>query len=351
MALSINSTVSSLAGLLSRRSAMLYPLPIQIDITNACNLNCSHCYHSHHSNQGAMGIDQWFDVLDQYSELLSELNRTPELVVCGGEPFFSPDLFPLIDRFRSLFPQAPVKILTNGTLILKRHLSKLSPNVEIQISIDGIDQQSHDLVRGNGSYKRTKETVELLRHNGIPVTLLSILSKRTSDQISEFFERAKSWDVSSQNFIRLVEQGNALELVSQNLDRPLMPLEIKKAYYKILQNSLKYQVSTNTQQPLFALISKRLGAIPSFGFGALVIDYKGYLKVSSRVDYKVGSVIDSGLRSLYLRSKVFKDLRKNRIDTCKDCSLVSICGGDRNAAFATFGSFTARDPGCWKYID
>ena len=41
-------------------------LTIQLDITNACNLKCIHCYHPHHQNDGAMSYEGWLNILDQY---------------------------------------------------------------------------------------------------------------------------------------------------------------------------------------------------------------------------------------------------------------------------------------------
>jgi MoaA/NifB/PqqE/SkfB family radical SAM enzyme len=40
-------------------------LSMQIDITNACNISCTHCYHPNHKNENALSLNQWFDVINQ----------------------------------------------------------------------------------------------------------------------------------------------------------------------------------------------------------------------------------------------------------------------------------------------
>ena len=40
-------------------------LTAQLDITNACNLTCAHCYHDNHSNRGALDFAGWRRILDQ----------------------------------------------------------------------------------------------------------------------------------------------------------------------------------------------------------------------------------------------------------------------------------------------
>jgi MoaA/NifB/PqqE/SkfB family radical SAM enzyme len=90
----ITSLWSVLKGLFAHSSAL--EVPIQIDITNACNLNCSHCYHTNHINNGALEINQWFEILAQYKSLILTSKAKPAFLICGGEPLVSPHLFSLI---------------------------------------------------------------------------------------------------------------------------------------------------------------------------------------------------------------------------------------------------------------
>ena len=64
-------------------------LPLQIDITNSCNLRCVHCYHPHHNNAGAIGFAEWKLILTEYKKLIEILKivvdgrlRSGDLLLC-----------------------------------------------------------------------------------------------------------------------------------------------------------------------------------------------------------------------------------------------------------------------------
>lgn len=323
-------------------------LAIQIDITNACNLKCAHCYHPNHDNAGAIGKEEWLKIIDQYDELLKKLNKMPSIIICGGEPFFSPLLIPLIENFKERWNFPKITILTNGTLIRDEKLAQLEGcNVKFQVSLDGPDEQRHDEVRGKGSFNRTLKGIEKLRARGFEVQALAILSNKTSSWIPEFFRLAKQLDLSKMNFTRLIKQGEGIELVNSGKDCPLEPLELKSAMECILLESSKAGVKTNTNKPLFHLLDENLGRNGRAGFQGLVVDYKGNLKVTSRVNQVLGNVLERGLENLFLEHPLMKNLRDGNIQGCGGCKFYSRCGGDRNAAFAEHGSFLEQDPGCW----
>lgn len=323
-------------------------LSLQIDITNACNLQCVHCYHSNHKNTGALTTKQWFSIFDQYEALIKKLYLRPAITICGGEPLISPNLAPIIEELNKRFPQVKIYILTNGTRINEAIIEQLKPyNIAFQISLDGPNAERHDLIRGNGNFKKAIEGAKIAREHNIETLILSILSRRTSQWIPDFFEMAKSLNVNAMNFTRFIPVGYGENLVNRGLDDVLIGYDLKEAMESIIKNSIGFQVRSNTNQALYNLIDPKLGAHGKFGFQGLVIDYKGNLKVSSRISYTLGSVIDEGLENLFLNHPVMKSLRKGEIAGCGQCEHYSRCGGDRNMSFAITGNFLSQDIGCW----
>ncbi|MCJ8278060.1 MAG: radical SAM protein, partial [Bdellovibrionales bacterium] len=111
-------------------------LPIQIDITNACNLRGSHCYHSHHRNNGALTFEDWKGVVADYKELLDKLLMEPKISICGGEPTISPFFKDMVLYLFSEFPGIHINVLTNGTFISRRMLEALKEkNITFQVSL------------------------------------------------------------------------------------------------------------------------------------------------------------------------------------------------------------------------
>ena len=331
---------------LSTLAGVDHRLSLQLDLTNSCNLKCSHCYHPHHSNKGAIGTSEWLEIIGQYSELLDLLNLRPKIILCGGEPLLSRNLRPVATQLFSIWPEVEVTVLTNGTVTPKRALEVFeNRHVEFQVSLDAPDPDSHDLIRGKGNFQKSIEGIKTLKEEGFGVSILSVLSTGSAHRIKDFFLLAKHLG-TSQNFTRSIAHPH-----STSGHRPLLPLELKKAYFDIVKYSHVYNVRTNTNEALFRLIHKDLGAHGGMGFQGLTIDYKGNLKISSRVDLVVGNVLKESLQDLFLNNEIFNSLRSGNIEVCGECRYFSRCGGNRNAAYMQNGNILAHDPGCWLGID
>ncbi len=323
-------------------------LSIQLDITNACNLDCPHCYQSGHSAKEDLSLPDWRGILDQYEALAGKLRLSPNFCLSGGEPTISPLFSPLLSEIHSRWPDAGVMVLTNGTNLSGGVIEELVRHkAEVQVSIDGPDAARHEEARGPGSFVRSMEGFSALRRAGLAATFQAILSDRTAPWIREFFKTAKTAGALAMNFTRFVSQGRGKDACGSGGAKPLAGAALKDAYSEIVAVSRECGVPTATDMPLFALLSPDLGAHGKFGFQGLVVDHRGCLKVSSRADFRLGSILETGLEELFLRHPLMKDLRDGKIEGCGDCGYYDRCGGDRNAAFAEYGSFLKKDPGCW----
>lgn len=325
--------------------------PIQLDITNACNLTCLHCYHSNHFNTGALTFGNWVAIVDQYKAFLDKYNLQPAVIFCGGEPtlsrHFSPILDYLIELFRDRASMLKIVVITNGTRPDRIPFEKLKEfDATIQVSFDGHNESTHDLVRGKGSFSKALAGIREIQRNRLPISILTILSKRTSLAISQMFDFAKSIEVSALGFTRLIGIGSANRLAISGLDRPLSPAELKVALMSIVIESARTGVRTNTSAPLFAALSHFLGANGKFG-QSFVVDYRGKILFSSRSRIVIGDAIADGLEKTITTNELFKKIHQGEIENCGKCQFLRVCGGDRNAAFAAHGDVLGADPGCW----
>lgn len=323
-------------------------LSIQLDITNACNLNCRHCYQGKHFIGADMPLSDWCDILEQYGKLARKLHLEPLFTLSGGEPTLSP-LFPcLLDEIHKRWPSAGIAVLTNGTSITDSVADAVTKHkADVQISLEGPDAERHDYVRGAGSFTKAMAGYAILKNAGIKITLQTVLSSRTAPWIEQFFELAERQAAAAMNFTRFIPQGTGKTFHENCDEKPLLGLPLRDSYTTIIAASKRTGIPTGTNLPLFVLISPELGAHGKFGFQGLVVDYKGNLKVTSRADYLLGNILQSGIEDLFLHHPLMEALRTGRIETCGSCEYYDRCGGDRNAAFAVYGSFTKKDPGCW----
>jgi len=321
---------------------------IQLDITNACNLRCSHCYHDNHKNDGALTYQQWLYVLEAYDVFLKKVHMSPRVTICGGEPFLVKYLFSLLDQIRMKFPNCELKILTNGTLINDEIAQKLKKYaLTIQVSVDGPDEIRHELIRGKSSFQKTMAGCSILKKHNVPFCHLAVLSRRTSEWIEDFFTLAEKTGAYSMNFTRLIVEGAAKKLQVLGEDQPLISEQLKCAMEKILYYARKSSISTSTQGPLWHLIEDGFGSPSDIGFSGIVIGYRGDCKVTSRVSFSLGNIMEKSLTEMFFHHPVMKRLRSSKIDECGECKFFKKCRGDRNSSFAEYGHFFGKDPGCW----
>lgn len=324
-------------------------LPIQLDITNACNLKCIHCYHPHHKNDGAISLDHWKSILLQYKKMILKMKFRPMVMICGGEPLTSPFLFQLLDYVKSEMPSAKISILSNGTLLTSATTLKLKSysDLKFQVSLDGPDAVRHDMIRGRGNFEKAMAGIRLLQVHNFEVNVLSVLTQKTAPWMEDFFKLAQLEKFSSMNFVRFVPEGYGRKLLETTEDQPLLGSELKFAYQKLIHLMVKYQVNSKTQAPLFDLLIPGAGRSGRY-WESIVVDYQGYVIASSRSKLRLGHAIADGLENIFLNHSIYQSLRKGNVDVCGQCSLNSVCGGDRNAAYAATGNFLGPDPGCWK---
>jgi MoaA/NifB/PqqE/SkfB family radical SAM enzyme len=144
-----------------------------IDVTNRCNLRCTHCYYyagPEEALPGELSADEWVARLE-------EIKRTRPVwefpffncTWVGGDPLIRKDV---IERCKPYFRYNTV--VTNGTMPLPDW-----PDVHWYVSIDG-DAEHHERIRDPqgawrrngkpGLYARIKENVARAKHLGITIT-------------------------------------------------------------------------------------------------------------------------------------------------------------------------------------
>jgi SynChlorMet cassette radical SAM/SPASM protein ScmE len=156
------------------------PKKVDISITNRCNLRCRYCYHF--EGPGDVGEDL---PCGEWLQFFEELNRSAvmEVTLAGGEPFIREDLKDIINgivRNRMRFA-----ILSNGTLItdeMARYLASTRRCNYVQVSIDSSVPNSHDAMRGKGSFVKAVEGLATLRRHGVnAVVRVTIHRKNVHD--------------------------------------------------------------------------------------------------------------------------------------------------------------------------
>jgi SynChlorMet cassette radical SAM/SPASM protein ScmE len=319
------------------------PQKVTLNITNKCNLECLHCGVSGTKNQpGDLSLEEWKEVVDELARI-----KVFQLLISGGEPFMRADLSELLDII--LKYHFRLSINTNGTLFNDGVLSKICKSGRldcIQVSLDGPDSQTHDRIRGKGSFERTMRGVEALLRWKAPFSFFVVVSRNNKNSLQEIVRLSKELGVSQISFSSLLPQGSALshlhDLFLSFDERKEVEAELKglkKMYPRLIGGSLiktikrmhevsKIDVSKHT--------SIRSHKVTSCGGSVSECSIRpdGWVIPCDRLwDYRVGNVKEESFESIWLHSRGFKRFRERyarRIDTfpeCRDCVYTFICRG------------------------
>jgi len=153
-------------------------------ITNRCNLRCRMC-DIPCGKVEELTTDQWKIVIRDASRLGAQT-----VVFSGGEPLLREDIFELISFTRKNNLNACVT--SNGHLIneqVARDLSISGVNV-VNISVEGT-RETHDYLRGSGSFDKAVTGLMNLRKYKIESTVASTVSKYNYRDLPYVLEVAK----------------------------------------------------------------------------------------------------------------------------------------------------------------
>lgn len=179
-----------------------------IQPTPFCNIDCSYCYLPDRQSKKQIARD----VLEAIFErtFASGLVEHPFTVVWhAGEPCVLPPRFyeeaiGILERHNTLGVRVDHSFQTNGTLIDADWCAFIkSHNVRIGVSVDGpafLHDRFRRTRRGHGTHARVVAGMELLRREGIPFHVITVLTGASLDYPDELYEFYRRHGISSVGF-------------------------------------------------------------------------------------------------------------------------------------------------------
>jgi radical SAM protein with 4Fe4S-binding SPASM domain len=163
---------------------------LELQITDACNLRCRHCYIGDGASR-ELSLMQIRDVLSEFEDM-----QGLRVMITGGEPL----LHRSFEAINEVLPEYSIRkaLFTNGMLLRKETLKLLKVD-EIQISIDGLEA-AHEALRGNGTFRRALEGVKNSLDAGFNVSISTMVHRgnlRDFDEMEHMFKHLgiKEWTV------------------------------------------------------------------------------------------------------------------------------------------------------------
>lgn len=161
------------------------PFLVVWNFTNACNLNCRHCYQR-------AGKPSFYELTTE--EKLWAVEKMAEagvvsIAFSGGEPLVSRDFYEVASRAKE--EGMHVALATNGTLITERTAKRLKEiGVDyVEISLDSATPEQHDAFRGvPGSFYRTLRGIKNCVKKGMFTCVATTVTQANLHEVSEIID-------------------------------------------------------------------------------------------------------------------------------------------------------------------
>jgi radical SAM protein with 4Fe4S-binding SPASM domain len=186
---------------------------LHLNITERCNLRWLHCYWGEfgvHSDPSPKTIEE---ILVQFKRLTQAHHERGKhmLTLGGGEPTLRPDLEDLIAL--SVRLGFRTRLVTNAVSLDAARASSLKKaGLEVaQVSIDGACQQTHESVRGNGTWQRTMAGIAALKYAKVPTVLSCVLLPGINmEEAPHMLDLVQRLKLAGVKFARPIREGQAL---------------------------------------------------------------------------------------------------------------------------------------------
>lgn len=134
-----------------------------------CNIACTHCFISCSPANHAHEMMTFEEIVPRLEE--AKRLGVREYYFTGGEPFMNRDMLRILE---ATLRQGPATVLTNGMLLreetcraLRDLIDRSEYSLDLRVSLDGFDGETHDAIRGKGVWDRVMTGLANLAEVGI----------------------------------------------------------------------------------------------------------------------------------------------------------------------------------------
>lgn len=159
---------------------------VLLEITDKCNLNCTHCM----NRPDCKGIETDINKIRNLFEKFAQYNAE-KVYISGGEPLLHKSIYEIIQSCAD-YPKVKFIITTNGLLLNESLLCLIDSvnNVTLQFSIDGVSTDAYEALRGQNTFSMFIEKIKLWdslsKKQGLARTCLNKYNYKELPQIYKY---------------------------------------------------------------------------------------------------------------------------------------------------------------------
>lgn len=330
---------------------------LAINLTQRCNLACSHCYLDaktlQHGSADELTCDEVCALLDGVAQ------RSPEtmVVLTGGEPLLRQDLENMVQHGSGL--GLAMVVGTNGMMLTERRVLVLREAglLGVGISVDSLDPNRHDRFRGKpGCWQKTMSGIDACRRHGLSFQIHFTVTEHNAHELSAViaFCKAKGARVLNLFFLVCTGRGEALvdispqryedvirEIIQAQAHNPDLIIRPRCApHFKRIAHQLKPDAPINR-------ISGQDGDGCIAATHYCRVTPTGEVTACPYIDTSVGNIRQQSFLEIWDQAPQFQLLRQPQLaGKCGDCEYRKLCGGCRARPVALGGGILDADPWC-----
>ncbi|MFH1454806.1 MAG: radical SAM protein [bacterium] len=323
------------------------PLDVQIELTEACNQNCRHCYNYWRQEKkppiGELSTNNFLNVIKQI-----HLAKVGSVTLTGGEPMLRKNLlFDMVSKLHNL--NMDVGLNSNGILINKESakiLAKCGLNHAL-ISVLGTETLHNSIAGTGGDFTKTIQGIKNLLNVGIDVAVNMPVSKINLSSVWKTAKFIKEIGVKKFCSEPIVPSCKS------NISLCLSIEECKIFLKELIRVSSKLKLDVVVLEPLARCLfnseeEKEFvrffgNRICSAAVSSCAISSKGEMRPCIQSDVLYGNVLPNNFLDVWKKMKQWSSpeiLPKK----CIKCNALMVCeGGCRMSAKIFTGSYNGQD--------
>jgi MoaA/NifB/PqqE/SkfB family radical SAM enzyme len=188
------------------------PHRLSVELANVCNLHCSYCFRS---EDNLYSRHAEFFPLELLRRIVSEAREAAHITrvnFTGGEPTLHPQFAEILETIAAADLQA--SFVTNGW-----HFERVWPALSnnrhaishVAFSVDGIDRETHDHWRGNGSFDRLIRAFSRCYMSQLPFAIKIVVRRDLVDQLEQIAIFAARLGAAALNFVHVMPTSSGVE--------------------------------------------------------------------------------------------------------------------------------------------
>nr|WP_320160363.1 radical SAM protein [uncultured Methanoregula sp.] len=345
------------------------------NLTNRCNLSCTHCYSKSGPGctmEGELTTAEALCVIDDLADM-----GVPLILFTGGEPLMREDLRNLAQHARDRGLR--MALSTNGTLLtpgIAREIRECG--IEYAgISLDGATAETHDRFRNSpGAFEQTVRAFAACKDAGLRCGVRVTLTKENYRELEALVDLSLSHGASRFCLYWLVPTGRGIDSYSRlQLDRDAVTEALSLLYRKAKETdpaAMEFLTVDAPQDCIHLLASMEKDKSDDLADArGLLESLKGGCSAGTRVanidaqgnvypcqfarsgEFLVGNIRHQPFSRIWADSANpvlarFREKQARFGGRCEKCSYRDLCGGGcRVRAHAVQGDFLAEDPFCF----